>query len=438
MTVREIDTLINEELDRAAASAGYIDEARALLEDAFANPSLPSRRRRFWPLAAATVGGLAAAAAAVLMLARSDTLAATTGPDGELLPVGSWVSSTLTEERRISFSDGSSVNLAENTEVRLQHLKEEGAHLLLERGSVSLSVVHRNDTDWHLDAGPFRVLVTGTQFGVDWVPETKSFGVEVTDGTVVVQGPMLADGKPLSTGERMQVSLLDGTAEIYTRDTYERIVSGDGADTEPSEGELVERVERTESETPEVAHNDENTIDFSPHRKRGARASLKSSGTAGAWSELARKGSWVEAVAAAEKFGFKSILSSASAQELMLLGDASRLAGRYPRAVQAYMSVRERFTGTSQAQRAAFTLGRIEFDTRGNYKAAARWFRTCLADNVRGSMAMEASGRLLEALDKAGDRRGARAAAKQYLSSYRNGPHSDLARQVLSNTSESL
>jgi lipopolysaccharide biosynthesis regulator YciM len=114
------------------------------------------------------------------------------------------------------------------------------------------------------------------------------------------------------------------------------------------------------------------------------------------------------------------------------------LARNYPRAMQAYRTVRTRFSRTPEAQRAAFTMGRIEFEAHGKYTAAVHWFKTCIADNAGGTMTREASGRLMEALQRSGDRRGAQSAARKYLTAYQNGPHAGLAKQILSNTSESL
>jgi hypothetical protein len=46
-------------------------------------------------------------------------------------------------------------------------------------------------------------------------------------------------------------------------------------------------------------------------------------------------------------------------------------------------------------------------------------------------MAREATGRLMEAMDRAGDHEGARRIARRYLGAYPNGPHAEQAKRVL-------
>jgi len=48
-------------------------------------------------------------------------------------------------------------------------------------------------------------------------------------------------------------------------------------------------------------------------------------------------------------------------------------------------------------------------------------------------LAIEASGRLIEANEAAGDVKAARDAAKHYLLRYPDGPHAQLAKRVLAN-----
>ncbi len=418
-----------KEQDDIAQTRGYLDEARLLLEDAFAGTTVQKKRWTVPIISAAA--GLAAAAAIAFMVLVPRSLQVSVSPDGRSLSVGSWVSSPIDEGLTLSFSDGSEVDLADNSEVRLQELKDEGAHLLIERGEVDFSVVHRSTTSWRVDAGPYQIAVTGTRFAVHWTPERKAFSVDVTEGTIEVEGPMLADGKALSVGDRLTVSLLDNIAEIYKKDTYERIVAGENADTD---GNPVRDSTKIASAKPDSPADDTLADSVGVHR-RDARLSHDAFES---WKNLARRGAWEAAVDAAERDGIKGILAGASPADLMLLGDAARLAKSYHRAVQVYKTVRGRFPGTPEAQRAAFTTGRIEFEANGKYAAAVRWFRACIADNAAGALTREASGRLIEALEHSGDQTGAREAAKRYLASYRNGPHAGLAKQILSKSPKTL
>src|SRR4029079_116567 len=107
------------------------------------------------------------------------------------------------------------------------------------------------------------------------------------------------------------------------------------------------------------------------------------------------------------------------------------LTGRAPAAAQAYRAVRDRFPGSNEAARAAFSLGRIAHDGPGaDPSAAARWFATYLAEAPQGSLAEEAAGRLIEARLEAHDRGGARDAAERYLRRYPGGPHAAVAERA--------
>jgi TolA-binding protein len=149
------------------------------------------------------------------------------------------------------------------------------------------------------------------------------------------------------------------------------------------------------------------------------------------WQQLARAGSYREALERAETQGFDSLLAAASAEELRTLADAARLAGSPERARQALVELRRRFPTAEGAALAAFLLGRAAFDEDKAYGAAASWFSIYLAEAPAGPFAREAAGRLLEARSLAGDERGARAAARAYLAAYPDGPHAARARNLL-------
>ena len=97
---------------------------------------------------------------------------------------------------------------------------------------------------------------------------------------------------------------------------------------------------------------------------------------------------------------------------------------------QAYETARRRFPGNERAAVAAFALGRIAFDQRGNYSDAARWFRSYLTEQPSGRLARDALGRLMEAFHRAGDKASARGEAAHYLELYPTGPHAEFARRV--------
>jgi TolA-binding protein len=150
-----------------------------------------------------------------------------------------------------------------------------------------------------------------------------------------------------------------------------------------------------------------------------------------AWRELAAAGKYRRALEAAERGGFERECERASAEDLVALGDAARFAGQPARAVQALQALRKRFPSDPRSGAAAFELGRVAFDQQASFGEAAKWFAIYLRERPHGSLAREASGRLMESLSKAGDNAGARDAAAKYLARYPSGPHSELARKLV-------
>jgi TolA-binding protein len=154
-------------------------------------------------------------------------------------------------------------------------------------------------------------------------------------------------------------------------------------------------------------------------------------GPSPSWRALAAGGKYKEALERADGEGFDALLESEGSPDLLTLADAARLAGSLGQASRAYLAVRRRFPGSRDAAIAAWNLGRLAFDQRGAFKSAARWFRTYLAEQPSGAFARDASGRLVEALDRAGDAPGAREAARIYLESWPRGPHAEKAHSLL-------
>ena len=88
----------------------------------------------------------------------------------------------------LQFSDGSRVALEPKTQARVVRSTADGATVLLERGRLAASVVHRERTSWSFEAGPYAVSVTGTAFDLTWDPRSENFGLHMTEGSVVVHG----------------------------------------------------------------------------------------------------------------------------------------------------------------------------------------------------------------------------------------------------------
>jgi TolA-binding protein len=302
----------------------------------------------------------------------------------------------------LRFSDGTLISIAPRARARVLRTTPRGADLVLEQGSLTLAVVHHDGGEWHVNAGPFTVLVTGTKFDVGWNAAERTFTLALNEGSVLVHGPTLSGaGRRVKPGEQLRIAVDEGPAAALAPPVAS--IAGAASDTA----------------SPSLA----DSAKLPPRNPRPAPT--------GSWKELAQQQKYADALAAAESRGFDETCKAASAPDLVLLGNAARFAGSSARAAQAFQLVRARFSGSKEATMAAFFLGRMAYDQQGNRREAAQWFQTYLREAPSGALAREAAGRLLEADRALGDVAAARAVAREYLDKYPSGPHASLAHDVL-------
>lgn len=413
MSLEKIAKRLAQTQDDILLENDFVSEAKSRLTF---EPSVFVRKRRIAPVvSAATCAALAAAAAVLLMMPTAVTITA----EGVALEAGDWVAAQDGKPVTLAFSDGSRVRLGSRSGLRIQNLYPEGAHLLIERGDVFLSVNHRQDTRWMLDVGPYLIAVTGTMFDVSWNPDDQALSVEMISGSVRIEGPMIASGTDLSTGERLRASISEKRVEISAEDESEAIAAL-VPDPDPAEA-IVGGLPTPSDVVPDFS--EESLVPSAP----AAKERLQRSPT---WQLMAKQGRFDEAVSLAESRGLARILTNAPANELMALGDAARHVGKLQMATDVYTTVRKRFPETTHSSAAAFDLGKMAFDQKRDLAQAARWFKACLDDRQAGMLEREATGRLMEALDRTGDASGARAAARRYLDRFPGGPHAPLARKL--------
>ena len=149
------------------------------------------------------------------------------------------------------------------------------------------------------------------------------------------------------------------------------------------------------------------------------------------WRALIAAGHYAEGVHAAERVGWSQVCRSANAVELLALADAARLSNQLPRAIDAMLTLRRRFPGTSSAATCAFSLGRMAFERQRAYSEAARWFATYIDEEPQGPLLGDAFGRLMEARSRAGERTAAHRDAERYLQRFPDGPYAGTARAIL-------
>ena len=353
--------------------------------------SPPPRRGIAWGWASVPAS-LAALAIAWFGFLR-EPQALTFSVEGAPLDEGAWIAADV-DTREVRFSDGSEIRLEPSSGVRVAELDADGAQLDLQRGSMHVRVVHRDeDTEWRVAAGPFTVEVVGTAFDVAWDPAQQRFGLHLEEGRVRVAGPTVEE-RIVEVGETLSVELERQRVQVVLQ---------------VPEDEDPDRV----VEIPEVE------IEARPRPRRPQKLRID-------WRELARQARHREAVAAAN---WDRELATATAQDLLLLGDSARLGGAPSRANIAYRGVRERFADTPAAAQAAFLLGRLAMRT-GDPGSGAAWFERSIAEDSDGPYAMVARGRLIDAYRRAGNEVAARRSALDYLDAHPSGPHANLARSL--------
>jgi TolA-binding protein len=233
---------------------------------------------------------------------------------------------------------------------------------------------------------------------VAWLAASDALALEPFDGHAPVAGCSFGSGRLVNAGERVEGRC--------------------GPEAEP-------RARDPDAVTAEVARKD------GDERPGAARAAAPARENTEEWAVLARHGHYDRAYALAARAGIEAEAKTRALDEVLLLGEASRLTGHADDARLAYQAVRLRFPKTAAAAQAAFHLGVLE--TRvGKRALAADFFETYLNEKPRGPLAPAALGRLIEARAALGDGAGARAAAKSYVERYPSGPHADEANKVLS------
>ena len=120
-----------------------------------------------------------------------------------LLSDSGYVRGTGPSGARLSFSDGTRVDLQDGARARIAAVDAHGARLAIENGHAALNVAHLPGAAWYVDAGPFVIQVTGTQFDVDWSSYDDTLSVDLHDGSLVVSGPPAPAGVLLRAGQRL-------------------------------------------------------------------------------------------------------------------------------------------------------------------------------------------------------------------------------------------
>lgn len=370
----------------------------------------PKKTRRGLGYVLAAAAALALVVGGAALFGRSRPLAFTA--DGVATTPETWIAAPAGRAMTLAFSDGTALRLEAASRARVVAIDEHGASVALENGALHAEVVHTPKSVWRVIAGPLTVRVTGTHFDLRWSATTEQFVVTVTEGSVEVTGSALERAQPVRSGETLRIAVAERRFEL---------ANGAAPSPAPSSAVPVAAPEPPLEEKPDAA-----AVVAAPSAVSSSDATVRDD-----WRELARRGLLRKAFAAAEAGDFEAACRTATPAELLELGDAARLSGRADRATQALLALRTRYPTDSRRSAAAFALGKVAFDQSRAYAQAAEWFATSIREQPSGSLAREASGRLIEAYRSAGNVPAAERAARDYLARYPDGPHVDVARSVV-------
>jgi hypothetical protein len=363
-----------------------------------------SHRRHFWrrakvPLRYVVVAVAALTVALVLSVRRKIApIALTYHVTGAVADRGYLQSTDATSSVEVSFSDGSRIRLEPTTSTRITAVSPYGAHLVLERGTLEVDVVHRVGAAWTIEAGPYEVAITGTAFSMGW--DSDELTVAMTRGSVVVKGPLATSGVTVAAGEKLSARQHDHSLSV---------VDQVGAAPNPLEREGHPASAAAQSEEP------------------APRPSVHTQSQS--WSTRVASGEYPSVLREAEEKGLNDTLTKSPVGDLAALADAARYLRRNDVARIALMAERSRFPHSSEAQAAGFLLARL-VEEEGELVDAAKGYDRYLHESPRVPFAQEALGRELALLWGMGDRAAALPVAERYIREFPLGPYTHIARDV--------
>jgi hypothetical protein len=191
-------TRLGELAAQASPDEGHAPDARGWVGiEAKLGPSRMRPLRRWLPVFAVVA---VVALASGWLLARRPlsfrTQGCTVAGDGSF---------TAQDVGLLVFEEGTRVELQTHAVLRVNPLPyARGAEISVDDGEVAFDVVHRPAARWTIVAGPFRVLVTGTRFGVRWSRASGHLRVAMSSGTTLVSGGSIHAPTPLRTGQALE------------------------------------------------------------------------------------------------------------------------------------------------------------------------------------------------------------------------------------------
>ncbi len=281
-------------------------------------------------------------------------------------------------ERAVALDDRSRLTLSAGAHLEPRRNDARAFDTALARGRVRFDVRPRGPRAWSIDCGLAVVRVVGTSFALERSPERLH--IEVFHGLVRVEGERVpGHARLLAAGETLDVTAAD--------------VPPANEPTLPAAPAAPERP--------------------APRPLRVARPEP--------WRALAARREFGAAYDALGPGGAESRARTASADDLLALGEVAHRSHHYAEAAGLY----ERFVGEHadhpEAAMVGFTLGRLQLDQLAAPRDAAHTLDRARRGAVPRYLLEDVLARLVEARARSGDVAGARAAAEEYGRTFSGG-----------------
>ena len=335
------------------------------------------------------------------------------------------------EPTELRFSDGTRVSLARGARMSVGAPGPRGARLRVEDGQAHFEVTHRPGADWSVEAGPYRVQVTGTVFDVRWSGADESAAVGLRQGSVRVTGPNLAAPIVLVAGQRLVARLSTGQVRLESGGLDAHEVTGDST-AEPTR-DAPPREPRPVAPPPAATTTVVRPVHAALAARPGHSAAIKPPAPAvgpSTWAARVASGESAAVLAEARAAVFDDVIGAVDARALGALADAARYSGARDLSTRALVELRRRFPETGGARAAAFQLGRMA-DDGGDARGALDWYRRYQSEAPRGPYAAEAVGREMIAVERLSGRAAAAPIARAYLERFPDGTYLLQARAIL-------
>jgi hypothetical protein len=409
------------------AGTGPAPEAWHRLRQARARDLVRSSPRR-WMLPAVAAAGFALVMGGGWLARRPRAL--TYVVSGGQVEANGYVSRTGSAPTELRFSDGTRIRLARGARMSVGAPSARGVRLRVEEGLAHFEVTHRPGADWSVEAGPYRVQVTGTVFDVRWSGADEAAAIGLRAGAVRVTGPNLATPVTLAAGQRLIASLATSGVRIEAGALEPGDVPGAREPTMAPSLPVPPPVRAPGgAETPPAARAERAPGARPPRPSVARRAEMSAFAPAG-WSLRVANGESAAVLAEARARSFDDVIGAIDERALAALADAARYAGEPALSERALTTLRRRFPATAAAQTAAFQLGRLA-DNADDPRGALGWYRRYDEEAPRGPYAAEAFGREMLSVERLSGRAAATPLARAYLERFPEGTYLLQARAIL-------